>query len=54
VPVSGTGLLPFAGLDGLLGAVVRPFDAGLAGEQPGAECMAERVTIVPVPCTRCK
>jgi hypothetical protein len=35
VPVPGDSLMPFRGLDGLLGAVVRPLDAGLAGEQPG-------------------
>src|SRR5262245_23370370 len=34
VPVSGDCLVPFGGLDGLLGAVVRPVDGELGGEQP--------------------
>ena len=50
--------MPFGGLDGLLGAVVRPLDAGLAGEQPdligvvaqpAAERVAGVVAVVPVP-----
>ena len=58
VPVPGDGLMPFGGLDGLLGAVVRPLDAGLAGEQPDligvvAQPAAGRVSgvvaVVPVP-----
>lgn len=58
VPVPGDGLMPFGGLDGLFGAVVRPLDAGLAGEQPdligvvpqpAAERVAGVVAVVPVP-----
>ena len=58
VPVPGDGLVPFGGFDSLLGAVVRPLDAGLAGEQPdlvgvlaqpAAEGVAGVVAVVPVP-----
>jgi hypothetical protein len=58
VPVSGDGLVPLGGFDGLLGAVVRPVHGELSGEQPdllfvvaqpAAEGVAGVVAVVPVP-----
>jgi hypothetical protein len=58
VSVAGHGLVLFGGLDSLLGAVVRPLNAGFASEQPdlvgvvaqpAAEGVAGVVAVVPVP-----
>ena len=58
MPVPGHGLVPLSGFGSLFGDVVRPLDRGLAGEQPhlvrvaaqpGAECVAGVVAVMPVP-----
>ena len=58
MPVAGDGLVALCGFDGLLGAVVRPVDGELRGEQPhllfvfaqpAAERVAGMVPLVPVP-----